>query len=425
MDLELPETPLTTVLAGDFSFDQFNRSIDSQTLQQAQTIVDDVRVNKELSLRKLAIRFGDRQENQPLWIQKNELLKAKNRIDSSNRALLERVAKRIEDFASAQLSSLSSLTTAVPGGTAGHTIEPIQRVGCYAPAGRFPLPSTVLMTAVTARVAGCNHITLATPNPNDIMLAAASVAGCDQVLAVGGAQAVAAMAYGTESSPRCDLICGPGNRWVTAAKKIVNGDVGIDMLAGPSELVAIVDETSHPHIVAADLLAQAEHDVDARPFLVATSQSVIDEINQQLRIQLADLPTRQTAIEALQNSAAILTNSIEEAIRIANELAPEHLELHCSNPESVARQIRHAGCLFIGNQSAEVFGDYGVGPNHTLPTAGTARWSAGLNVFTFVRIRTWLNINSPSNEIIDDTTRLAELEGLTAHARASKIRQIN
>jgi phosphoribosyl-ATP pyrophosphohydrolase/phosphoribosyl-AMP cyclohydrolase/histidinol dehydrogenase len=405
--------------ASSFTAEQLDRSIDAETLSGAQTIVDSVREGGEKAIREYAVQFGERTEDQPLVVGLDEMSAAANRIAAEDLGLLNRVADRIRTFAKAQLDSLSELKTPVPGGHAGHTIEPIVNVGCYAPAGRFALPSTVLMTVVPAIAAGCRNVVLATPNPSDLMLAAASVAGAHQVLAVGGAHAIAAMAYGFDGLERRDLISGPGNRWVTAAKQIVHGDCGIDMLAGPSELVLLADDSADAETIAADLLGQAEHDADARPFLVTTDQTLADSVNQSLAAQLESLPTAESARQALTNGAAVVCDSIDQAIDVCNEIATEHLELHCRDAASVAKKIKHAGCLFIGHQSAEVFGDYGVGPNHTLPTAGTSRWSAGLNVFTYVRVRTWLELNSAPQELIDDTARLAELEGLIGHQRSA------
>ena len=410
---------LKRISAAEFGDAQLTHSIDAQTLAQSQAIVDDVRDGGESAIRKFADQFNERSADQPILIQRNELEMAAKRIDAEDLALLVRVAKRIGNFAQAQLDSISALSTPVPGGLAGHTIEPIQNAGCYAPAGRFALPSTVLMTAVTAKVAGCEHIVVASPNPSDIILAAAYVAGADQVLAIGGAHAIAAMAYGFEGFTRRDLIAGPGNRWVTAAKKIVSGDCGIDMLAGPSELALVADGSADPATIAADLLAQAEHDVDARPFLILTDESIADSIDSELKNQLEKLPTGAVAQQSLANNGAmVMCGSVDEAIAVCNRLAPEHLELHLADAQSVASKIRHAGCIFIGHQSAEVFGDYGVGPNHTLPTAGTARFSAGLNVFTFLRIRTWLKLDQAPEELVADTARLAEIEGLIGHQRS-------
>lgn len=405
--------------AAEFGKIELSHSLDAPTMAGAQEIVNAVRAGGESAIRKYAAQFNERTEQQPLVIERQELEAAAKRIDAEDLALLQRVAKRIGDFAQAQLDSLSALSTPVPGGLAGHTIEPIQNAGCYAPAGRFALPSTVLMTAVTAKVAGCEHVVVASPNPSDIILAAAYVAGADQVLAIGGAHAIAAMAYGFEGFARRDLIAGPGNRWVTAAKKIVSGDCGIDMLAGPSELALVADGSADPATIAADLLAQAEHDVDARPFLIVTDDSIADAVDEQLKLQLAELPTGEVAQQSLANNGAmVVCESVEEAVAVCNRLAPEHLELHLADAQSVAAKIRHAGCIFIGHQSAEVFGDYGVGPNHTLPTAGTARFSAGLNVFTFLRIRTWLKLDQAPQELVADTARLAEIEGLIGHQRS-------
>ena len=412
-------TLLKTIKANDFQPDAAPRPLDEATLAAADAIVSGVREGGREALVEYAKKFDGHVDGQPLLLDRDALEAAKARLDADDLALLERVADRVRKFAQAQLDALSELKMDVPGGKAGHSIVPVQRAGCYAPAGRYALPSTVIMTVVPAVVAGCGQVILATPGTSDLMLAAAAVAGADRVLAVGGAQAVAAMAYGFDGLERCDVIVGPGNRWVTAAKKIVSGDCGIDMLAGPSELVLVADESSDPATVAADLLAQAEHDEDARAFLVTTDRDLIQKVIAELEQQLEVLPTAETARVALGNGAAVLCDSVEQAIATCNALAPEHLELHCNDSQAVANEIVNAGCLFIGHQSAEVFGDYGVGPNHTLPTAGTARFSAGLNVFTFVRVRTWLKLDAAPQSLVDDTARLAELEGLIGHQRSA------
>ena len=412
-------TLLKTIKVSDFQPDAAPRPLDEATLAAADAIVSGVREGGREALIEYAKKFDGHVDGQPLLLDCDALEAAKARLDADDLALLERVADRVRKFAQAQLDALSELEMNVPGGKAGHSIVPVQRAGCYAPAGRYALPSTVIMTVVPAVVAGCGQVILATPGTSDLMLAAAAVAGADRVLAVGGAQAVAAMAYGFDGLERCDVIVGPGNRWVTAAKKIVSGDCGIDMLAGPSELVLVADESSDPATVAADLLAQAEHDEDARAFLVTTDRDLIQKVIAELEQQLEVLPTAETARVALGNGAAVLCDSVEQVIATCNALAPEHLELHCNDSQAVANEIVNAGCLFIGHQSAEVFGDYGVGPNHTLPTAGTARFSAGLNVFTFVRVRTWLKLDAAPQSLVDDTARLAELEGLIGHQRSA------
>ena len=416
-------TLLKTIKASDFQPDAAPRPLDEATLAAADSIVSGVRDGGREALIEYARKFDGHVDGQPLLLERDALEAAKARLDADDLALLERVADRVRMFAQAQLDALSELEMDVPGGKAGHSIVPVQRAGCYAPAGRYALPSTVIMTVVPAVVAGCGQVVLATPGTSDLMLAAAAVAGANRVLAVGGAQAIAAMAYGFDGLERCDVIVGPGNRWVTAAKKIVSGDCGIDMLAGPSELVLVGDESSEPATVAADLLAQAEHDEDARAFLVTTDRDLIQKVVAELEQQLEVLPTAATAKVALGNGAAVLCDSVEQVIATCNALAPEHLELHCNDSQAVADKIVNAGCMFIGHQSAEVFGDYGVGPNHTLPTAGTARFSAGLNVFTFVRVRTWLKLDAAPQSLVDDTARLAELEGLVGHQRSALKRQ--
>jgi phosphoribosyl-ATP pyrophosphohydrolase/phosphoribosyl-AMP cyclohydrolase/histidinol dehydrogenase len=349
---------------------------------------------------------------------------ARERLPLDRIELLERTAARIRSFAEAQRHALRDVDVEVPGGRAGHTVVPVLRAGCYAPGGRFPLPSSVLMTAVTARVAGVSEVWLASPKPDDTTLAAAAIADADALLAVGGAQAIAALAYGAGQVPPCDVVVGPGNRWVTAAKKLVAGRVGIDMLAGPSELVALADGTADPAVVAADLLAQAEHDPDALPVLVTTSSSLADSVDEEIERQLADLPTRKTAEAALGNGFAVLCGDLETALDVCDRLAPEHLQILTQDADAVAARLAHWGGLFVGGQSAEVFGDYGIGPNHTLPTGGVARFKGGLSVLDFLRVRTWLRLESdPDADVVArDAAALARLEGLEAHARAAEMR---
>jgi phosphoribosyl-ATP pyrophosphohydrolase/phosphoribosyl-AMP cyclohydrolase/histidinol dehydrogenase len=280
------------------------------------------------------------------------------------------------------------------------------------------------MTAVTARAAGVGEVWVASPRPAQITLAAAAVAGADGLLAVGGAHAIAALAYGIGGPPTCDVVVGPGNRWVTAAKKVVAGDVGIDMLAGPSELVVLADASADPEVVAADLLAQAEHDPEALPVLVTTDAALADAVDHALRSQLEDLPTRDIAVAALGNGFAVVAGTLEEALAVCDRLAPEHLQVLTRDAEEVARRLAHYGGLFIGGASAEVFGDYGIGPNHTLPTGGVARFKGGLSVFDFLRIRTWLRMDHGADAAAAarDAAALARLEGLEAHARAAERR---
>jgi len=398
--------------------------VDTATLRRASEIVERVRSGGEPELRALAEEFGDLQPGQPLILRREELERAANEVEPETLALLERTADRIAAFADAQKRSVVDLKVSVPGGIAGHSVAPVERAGCYAPGGRYPLPSSVLMTAVTARAAGVVEVLVATPRPAALTLAAAAVAGADAVLAVGGAQAIAALAYGAGSVPACDVVVGPGNRWVAAAKRLVAGDVGIDMVAGPSELVVFADDSADPATVAADLLAQAEHDPDALPVLVTPSSTLADAVDAELERQLVDLPTRTVAEAALDHGFTVVTADIGEAIRVCNGLAPEHLQVLTNDAHAIAERLDHWGGLFIGAASAEVFGDYGVGPNHTLPTGGVARFNGGLSVLDFLRIRTWLKLESgdEADAMATDAAALARLEGLEAHARAAERR---
>ena len=397
--------------------------VDAETYARAVEIVERVRKGGREALLTQAEELGDIKAGEPLIYDREALQAAAEALGETERGVLERTAERIERFADGQRACLKPFETEIPGGLAGHHFAPVDSAGCYAPGGRFPLPSTVLMTGLTARAAGVKRVVVASPKPTPVTLAAAGIAGADSLVAVGGAQVIGAMTFGVEGVPACDVIVGPGNRWVTAAKKYVSGFVGIDMLAGPSELVVWADETGDASVIAADLLAQAEHDTDALPILVTTSSGVVDAVNDELGKQLEVLPTRATAEVAVGNGFAVLVESVEEAAEACNRLAPEHLEVHVKDLDDARARLDHYGALFLGRGAAEVFGDYGAGPNHVLPTGGCARFSAGLSVLTFLRMRTWMS--SPtvlSEEVIRDTVALARLEGLEGHARAAEAR---
>jgi histidinol dehydrogenase len=398
--------------------------VDPDTLQQTAVLVERVRRKGADAVRILGERFGDLPAGAPLLLGPEVLQAALDSLPTDQAELLRRTASRITTFAQAQRDALSSLDMVVPGGRAGHSIAPVDRAACYAPGGRFPLPSSVLMTAVTARVAGVREVWVASPRPTAVTLAAAAVAGADGLLQVGGAHAIAAFAYGADPVPQVDVIVGPGNRWVTAAKQLVSGLVGIDMLAGPSELVVLADDSADPEVIAADLLAQAEHDPDARPILVTWSGGLADAVDRSLAKQLAVLPTAETAGAALKEGFCVLCVDADAALEACDRLAPEHLEVMTSNAEEHARALRHYGGLFIGHRSAEVFGDYGVGPNHVLPTGSTARFTGGLSVLTFLRVRTWLRMEqgAEAEGVARDAAALARLEGLEGHARSAEMR---
>jgi len=397
--------------------------VDRAILPEVARIVEDVRARGDAALRAHALRLDDLAGDAPLVLERDALERALAELVPRERELLERTRERIEAFARAQLDALGEVCVPIPGGRAGHVLAPVERAGCYAPGGRFPLPSSVLMTAVPARVAGVREVWVASPRPAPGTLAAAAVAGADRLLAVGGAQAVAALAHGTESVPAVDVVVGPGNRWVTAAKQLVAGTVGIDFLAGPSELVVIADGAADPARVAADLLAQAEHDPDALPVLIATDAGLADAVDRELERQRAGLDAR-VLDRSLARGYGVIAGDLAEAARLADRLAPEHLALHVAQPEALARWLRHYGALFVGGGAAEVLGDYGAGPNHVLPTGGAARYTGGLSVLDFLRLRTWLRIDDAdaARGLYADAAALGRLEGLEAHARSAELR---
>src|SRR5213596_3144261 len=399
-------------------------AVTPEALAVAAPIVDAVRARGEAALREYAERFGDVAAGGPLFLNRPALDRALASLPAGDRASLERVAERIRVFAEAQKRALGPVSITVPGGTAGHWIAPLERAGCYAPGGRYPLPSSVLMTAVTARTAGVKEIWVASPRPGPMTLAAAAIAGADGVLAAGGAHAIAALAFGAGPVPACDVVVGPGNRYVTAAKQLVGSRVAIDVLAGPSELVVFADASASPAVIAADLLAQAEHDPDAVPILVTLDPTHAGRVDTELARQLADLPTAEVARAALANGGVVVVATLEEGIAACDALAPEHVELLLQAATAVAPRLAHFGALFIGAGSAEVLGDYGAGPNHVLPTAGTARSKGGLSVYTFLRVRTWLRIDdrATARPLVEDAAWFGRIKGLEAHARSAERR---
>ncbi|MGB4254589.1 MAG: histidinol dehydrogenase [Rectinema sp.] len=307
-------------------------------------------------------------------------------------------------------------------GRHGHDLVPVARVGCYVPGGAFPLPSSAIMTVVPAKVAGVEEVWCAGPRPSNETLAAAWVAGADGFLQVGGAHAIAALAFGI-CIPRCDIIVGPGGKYVMAAKRQLFGIVGTEAPAGPSELLIIADKTADPDMIAADLLAQAEHSPDAMPAAIVSEETIALEIEKSLMTRLEDLPepNQSIAYRALSNGFLCVEQDLLRIVEGANRCAPEHLEIATSDPVGLMKQIKNAGSIFLGIGSAEVFGDYGAGPNHTLPTGGASRFAAGLSVLCFLRARTWLAIENPEL-LAEDTAAFARLEGLEAHAQAALAR---
>jgi len=423
------------------------RLFDPEVDAVARSAIETVRLGGESALRKFAIELDNLSKDMPLLVSHDEMKAAYDNLPRDTAALLERTKGRIAAFATAQRACYSPLdvpieppiggkplnsgsdksrgkyTQSAQGGRHGHEFVPVARAGCYAPGGAYPLPSSALMTIVPAKVAGVPEVWCAGPKPSRATLAAAWLAGAEGFLQCGGAHAIAALAFGV-AVPKCDVIVGPGGKYVAAAKRLLFGMVGTEAPAGPSELLVIADSSADPALVAADLLAQAEHSPDAMPAFIATDSKIADNIEMEIARQLENLPEPNYSIarSALAHGFLCVEPDIERALEGANRCAPEHLELAVKEPRSLAIHVRNAGALFLGSGSAEVFGDYGVGPNHTLPTSGASRFAAGLSVLHFLRARTWIEVDDASR-FIDDTAAFARLEGLEAHARAAEARR--
>jgi len=348
-------------------------------------------------------------------------------LQDEQRIALEQAAARIRDYAAHQKLESWSYTEA-DGTLLGQQVTPLDRVGLYVPGGKAAYPSSVLMNAIPARVAGVAELVMVVPTPdgevNHMVLAAASIAGVDRVFAIGGAQAVAALAYGTAAIPAVDKIVGPGNAYVATAKRMVFGKVGIDMIAGPSEILVICDGQTDPDWIAVDLFSQAEHDEDAQSILVSPDGGFLDRVADSIGRLLPEMQRADIIRASLQGQGALIqVRDMDEAIEIANRTAPEHLELSVAEPQAVAARIRHAGAIFMGRYTAEVLGDYCAGPNHVLPTSRTARFSSPLGVYDFQKRSSLIQCSAEGASRLGKTAAvLAHGEGLTAHARSAEVR---
>jgi histidinol dehydrogenase len=344
-------------------------------------------------------------------------------VPAEQRKALETAHGRIRSFHEKQLQKSWDYTEA-DGTRLGQRVTPLERVGLYVPGGKAAYPSSVLMNAVPAKVAGVRELIMASPNPNALVLAAAALAGVDRVIAIGGAQAVAALAYGTQSVPRVDKIVGPGNVYVAEAKRQVFGQVGIDMLAGPSEILVISDGHTPADWVAMDLFSQAEHDESAQAILLSPDVRHLNAVHSAIERLLPEMPRRETiAASLLARGALVETRDLHEACALANRIAPEHLELSVEDPEAWLPELTNAGAIFLGRWSSEAIGDYCAGPNHVLPTAGTARFSSPLGVYDFQKRSSLISISQAGAASLGKiSTVLADGEGLSAHARAAQMR---
>ncbi len=390
-------------------------------------IIKNVRENGDKALFEYCEKF-DKAQLSSLAVTKEEIDEALSLVEPEFLEILEKAAKNIRKFHSRQVNN-SFIINDEDGIVIGQKIIPVDRAGLYVPGGTAAYPSTVLMDAIPAKIAGCREVVMVTPPTKDgkvnpVILAAAHVAGIDRIFKVGGAQAIAALAYGTQSIPKVDKIVGPGNAFVAEAKKQVFGVVSIDMIAGPSEILIVADGKSNPSYVAADLLSQAEHDKMASAVLVTDSEELARNVSTELEKQIPLLERREIARESIDvNGKIIVADTLDAAIEIANEIAPEHLELCVDNPFDKLDSIRHAGSIFMGRNCPEALGDYFAGPNHTLPTSGTAKFSSPLSVDDFIKKTQYTYYTKDAlKKVAFDVAAFAKKEGLTAHAKSAVIR---
>lgn len=394
--------------------------------ERVLNIIENVRKEGDMALYRYAEAF-DGVKLSSLKVTASEIDEAYARVDKEFISIMEKAAANIREFHSKQVRKDYRMERG--GAVLGQRFIPVACAGLYVPGGTASYPSTVLMNAVPAKIAGVKRIVMCTPPDRngkiaDAILAAAKVAGVDEVYKSGGAQAVAAMAYGTESIPRTDKIVGPGNVYVATAKKLVQGVVGIDMIAGPSEILVIADDSARADYVAADMLSQAEHDKRATAILITPSERLAEEVSKEIEKALKKLKREEIARVSIENNGKIIiSEDLSEAVRISNELAPEHLELSVEEPEKLLTEVTSAGSVFLGHFTPEAVGDYFAGSNHTLPTSGTARFSSPLSVDDFVKKSQYISYSKAAlDEIAHSVMRFAEAEGLTAHAASVGIR---
>ncbi len=390
-------------------------------------ILNNVKLNGDKAVYDYTVKF-DGKAPESVEISGSEIEKLLSLCDKDYINTLKKAAANIEDFHKRQIQQ-SWLTTKENGVIMGQRVRGLERVGLYVPGGTAAYPSSVLMNAIPAKLAGCKEIIMTTPpskdgKPNPDIIAAAKIAGVDRIFLMGGAQAVAALAYGTKQVPKVDKIVGPGNIFVATAKKLLYGVVDIDMIAGPSEILIIADKSANPEFLAADLMSQAEHDKLASSILLTDSEELAKEVKKELKTQCAALERNEIIESSLKNYGAIIVCSdMNQAVKFANDLAPEHLEVCCNNPMEYVGKLDNAGSVFLGNFSPEPLGDYFAGPNHVLPTSGTARFFSPLSVDSFVKKSSFIYYTEDAlKEQSDDIIRFAEVEGLTAHANSIKVR---
>ncbi|WP_174688438.1 histidinol dehydrogenase [Candidatus Thioglobus sp. NP1] len=410
----------------------FDNDSNDEIYEVVKKIISDVQTRGDQALISLTAKFDslDVSSMAELTISKDRLKKSFDNLSNDQKNALKTAADRIKSYHQKQISKTWTYTEN-DGTVLGQKITPLDRVGLYVPGGKAAYPSSVLMNSIPARVAGVEELIMVVPTPNgicnDLVLAAAYIAEVDSVFTIGGAQAIAALAYGTGSIPKVDKIVGPGNIYVATAKRQVFGSVGIDMIAGPSEILVICDGSTDPDWIAMDLFSQAEHDEDAQSILLCPDKDFISQVENSIKKLLPTMKRVNIISKALKNRGAlILTKDINEAIEISNRIAPEHLELSVEEPESLLDDIKHAGAIFMGKFSSEALGDYCAGPNHVLPTAGTSRFSSPLGVYDFQK-KSSIIMASPegANTLGQIAATIADGESLEAHARSALFRTKN
>ncbi len=398
-------------------------AINSSDLERSvAAILNDVKINGDVALKKYSLLF-DKVKLNSFQVNKSALIEAEKKIPQQLKAAIRLAKNNIEKFHLAQKEEVQIIET-IKGIKCWRKSVPIDKVGLYIPGGSAPLFSTILMLGVPAKIAGCKKIILCTPSLSPVILFVAKLIGITKIFQIGGAQAIAAMAYGTETIPKVNKVFGPGNQYVTCAKQLIQKDgIAIDMPAGPSEIAVLADKTSIAAFVASDLLSQAEHGPDSQVILVSDSEKVIQNIQQEIAIQVEKLPRIEIAKKALENSKAILVKNKKEAVSLLNEYAPEHLILACKEADKIAKQITNAGSVFIGNYSPESAGDYASGTNHTLPTNGFAKSYSGVSLDSFMKKITFQKLSKEGLKNIGAAIELmAEAEGLMAHKNAVTVR---
>lgn len=402
-------------------------SANKEITETVGAIIDDVRENGDEAIKRYTLKF-DKKLPCCFEVDRDTINDALTEADPQFVEALLNAQENIAQFHNRQIEQ--SFIDAKPNGVIlGQKLRGLDRVGLYVPGGSAPLFSSVLMNAIPAKIAGVKEIIMVTPpqkdgTPNPEILVAAAICGVDRVFLAGGAQAVAALAFGTQSVPKCDKIVGPGNIFVTTAKKLLYGTVDIDMIAGPSEILVLADDSANAKFVAADLLSQAEHDMLASSILVTTDEKLADDVISQVEIQLEALARKDIAKSSIDNfGAAIVCDSLEKAIEVANLIAPEHLEVHTQNPLELLGALDNAGSIFLGQYAPEALGDYFAGPNHVLPTSGTARFYSPLSVYDFIKRSSYIYYTKQALcNAKDNIVLMAEKEGLGAHANSVKIR---